>query len=529
MQPNKKYLASDGYENFMCPMTTFKITQGENVGTHRGTRAVDFASETPGKRAAYYAPATVKCISTYPSSGQAIWQTVNKVHCPNGYFGYVTFCTVHDDSFDAYVGMVIPQGNQLGNMGTKGNATGVHLHIEFIQSVYPGWVQNGYGIWTFNGRESDVDDTFYVDDTNILTPMAGNWRKCGGGAPSPTPIGDLVEELGRATFRNNVPINIHQDSPAGAVVGKMLKGNVQDYRWKYVGNGHRYIVWEYNGHKRYCAISGTEQRPVPGSDDQWATFSVIPKPQLQPQPQPKPEEPKPEFSDNPNDDNFLEKPDIPFEVFNPKSKLFDKYGIKLVTNIITKDLMPHKCPFVINKQFTITHNAGTPGNPSAETLSDSMDNTHEERSWHFSVDESTIVQNIPLNRNSWAAGDYSSGWKSKNGINIEICRDMDGENSDKFSIAERNGAILVAELMYQNGWDKETIKKHQDFANKYCPHKTLDLGWNRYVDMVMNFLNEAYYGDKPQEQEKEEIDYGLVNKLIKLVINLLNKIIKIFK
>ena len=33
------------------------------------------------------------------------------------------------------------------------------------------------------------------------------------------------------------------------------------------------------------------------------------------------------------------------------------------------------------------------------------------------------------------------------------------------------------------------MKKHQDFANKYCPHRTLDLGWDRFVDMVKQYLS----------------------------------------
>ena len=39
--------------------------------------------------------------------------------------------TAHDDTFDAdkYIGVTIPQGNKIGNMGKKGNATGVHCHI----------------------------------------------------------------------------------------------------------------------------------------------------------------------------------------------------------------------------------------------------------------------------------------------------------------------------------------------------------------------------------------------------------------
>ena len=392
---------------------------------------------------------------------------------------------------------------------------------------------NGNGTGRFFGQNQSYAnspfDTVNISYAHSLGALRVKTQYCSTSYDS----SKLIAEKGRAYFRNSTPIIIRKDSPTGPKVGQFVNGEIQDYTEKYIGNGHRYISWldPVVGNARcFAAVSATEQRPAEGTDEQWATFGPYGGAE---KPQPKPEEPKPqpkpEFSDNPNDDNFLENSNMENEIFEPKSKLFEKYGIKVIPKIVPKDLMPHKCPFTIDKQFTITHNAGTSGNPSAETLSDSMDNTTEERSWHFSVDESTIVQNIPLNRNSWAAGDYSSGWNSKNGINIEICRDMEGENADKFSMAERNGAILVAELMYQNGWTKDTIRKHQDFANKYCPHKTLDLGWDRYVDMVISFLNEAYCDDKPQEQDKEEIDYGLVNKLIKLIINLLNKIIKIFK
>ena len=113
-----------GIEDFMCPFTDFYLTCGPNESKfHMGTMAIDVRGLEPGIRYPYYAPATVKCIAVYLESGQAMWQTVDKVRCSNGYIGKVTFMTVHDDSFDAYLGLIVPQGNQLGNMGTKGNAS----------------------------------------------------------------------------------------------------------------------------------------------------------------------------------------------------------------------------------------------------------------------------------------------------------------------------------------------------------------------------------------------------------------------
>lgn len=165
-----------GIEDFLCPFTDMYITQGSNSRpSHMGIMANDVRGIQMGVRYPYYAPCTVKCLKTYSSSGQAMWQSTNKVRFANGRIDYATFMTVHDNTFDAKVGMIVPQGNQLGNMGNKGNATGVHCHIEVSQSADTSWTKNSYGVWHFN-NEYDLDDCYFVDNTNILRGMGGNWR-----------------------------------------------------------------------------------------------------------------------------------------------------------------------------------------------------------------------------------------------------------------------------------------------------------------------------------------------------------------
>ncbi len=154
-------------ENFLCPFTDMFITQGAMEGGHKGIMAVDVRGYNKGVRYSYYAPCTVKCLKVYPVSGQAMWQSVSNVRCANGYIGIVTFMTVHDDSFNARVGDIYPQGSRLGNMGMKGNANGVHCHIEISQSCDSTWSMNRYGIYHFN-REVDIDDACFFDNTNIL-------------------------------------------------------------------------------------------------------------------------------------------------------------------------------------------------------------------------------------------------------------------------------------------------------------------------------------------------------------------------
>lgn len=165
-----------GIQDFLCPFTDMYITQGSNGGySHRGIMANDVRGAEVGIRYPYYAPCDVICRAVYPDSGQSMWQTINPVRCSNGRITHVTFMIAHDNTQDCYVGQQVPQGNQLGNMGDKGNATGVHCHIQTEQGADTSWYKNSYGIYQFN-NEVDLDDMYFVDNTNILNGMGGNWK-----------------------------------------------------------------------------------------------------------------------------------------------------------------------------------------------------------------------------------------------------------------------------------------------------------------------------------------------------------------
>lgn len=168
----------NGVEYCLCPFTDLYLTCcGGESKEHKGTMAWDVRGLLKGVRYPYYAPVTLRCIKIYPESGQAMWQSTEKVKCSNGYYGIITIMTCHDDTLNAFAGMVIPQGNQLGNMGVKGNATGVHCHIEISQSDSTKWVRNKYGNWCFES-EVDGEDVFFMNDTNILNGI-GNWKFLG--------------------------------------------------------------------------------------------------------------------------------------------------------------------------------------------------------------------------------------------------------------------------------------------------------------------------------------------------------------
>ncbi len=163
-----------GIEDLLCPFTDMYITQGSTGTSHRGTKAIDVRGTALGVRYPYYAPCRVRCIKVYPSNGQVMWQSTDKVRFADGTIDYITFMTAHDNTVDSYPGQIVEQGSQLGNMGNKGNATGVHCHIEASKGQDTTWIMNKYGIYCFP-NEIEFSNTFFMDNTSIINGDY-NWK-----------------------------------------------------------------------------------------------------------------------------------------------------------------------------------------------------------------------------------------------------------------------------------------------------------------------------------------------------------------
>lgn len=145
-----------------------------------------------------------------------------------------------------------------------------------------------------------------------------------------------------------------------------------------------------------------------------------------------------------------------------------------------------KCPYPMTPTRVVIHN--TANDASAMNEISYMNSNNNQVSYHFAVDDTRAVQGIPLNRNAWHAGDGAYGSGNRYGIAIEICYSKSG--GSRFTKAEQNGAELAAMLLKQYGWGIDRLTKHQDYSGKYCPHRTLDLGWQRFVNMVSAKLAE---------------------------------------
>lgn len=145
-----------------------------------------------------------------------------------------------------------------------------------------------------------------------------------------------------------------------------------------------------------------------------------------------------------------------------------------------------KCPYSMTPTRLVIHN--TANDASAMSEISYMLGNNKEVSFHFAVDDYRVVQGIETNRNAWHAGD-GHGKGNMEGIAIEICYSKSG--GDRFIKAEQNAAKFIASLLKERGWDIDKVTKHQDYSGKYCPHRTLDMGWERFLNLVRAELGQA--------------------------------------
>ena len=172
-----------------------------------------------------------------------------------------------------------------------------------------------------------------------------------------------------------------------------------------------------------------------------------------------------------------------------------------------------KCPYEMAPEFIIVHNTANDASAMAE-ISYMLGNGNT-TSFHYAIDDVEIVQGIEENRNTWNCGDGTNGNGNRKGISIEICYSKSG--GDKFVQAEKNTAKFIAMKLKEKGWGIDRVKKHQDFNGKYCPHRTLDLSWQRFLDMISAEMGQVIeeLGVEEMEQIMKEIN-SIKDRLAKI-------------
>ena len=162
--------------------------------------------------------------------------------------------------------------------------------------------------------------------------------------------------------------------------------------------------------------------------------------------------------------------------------------MKYTKHMIPEDMYDVKSPYYMNPIGITIHNTANDA-PAINEARCLQNDPNEERSFHFAVDDCEVVQILPLNRTAWHAGD-GHGDGNMRTIAIEICYSKSG--GERFEKAEQNAAQLLALLSYYifGRRVEEVTYTHQHWSGKYCPHRTLDLGLERFLNMAEDLYKE---------------------------------------
>lgn len=161
-----------------------------------------------------------------------------------------------------------------------------------------------------------------------------------------------------------------------------------------------------------------------------------------------------------------------------------------ITNVTCpEDKYSIKCPYAMTPEYITVHN--TANDASAMSEISYMLGNNLKTSFHAAVDDYRVVTGLPFDRNGWHAGDGGNGTGNRKSIGIEICYSKSG--GDRFIAAEKLAAEYIAMLLKQYGWGIDRVRTHQSWSGKYCPHRTLDMGWQRFLDIVKLYLD----GEQP--------------------------------
>lgn len=173
-------------------------------------------------------------------------------------------------------------------------------------------------------------------------------------------------------------------------------------------------------------------------------------------------------------------------------------GVKVLIDLIPKTNNYGRPAYDMSPtSITIHETANKRKGADAKAHTEYVDNVSNYVSWHFTVDDKEIYQEIPINENAWHAGDGGKGKGNRTSIAIEICVNEDGD----FEKAKENTRILVQYLMQETGI--KNIVPHKHWSGKNCPMNILSSGWDEFL----NWLHVDIDKDNEYDIIKSERDY----------------------
>lgn len=166
-------------EKAKFPMEYLNISQGINGNlSHQGSMAIDITGKDRGIDRVF-APFTGVVKRIYPSFN-AVWlESKQKIEYADKSVDYMTVLLMHDNNIlGLKVGQVINQGKFFYDEGTKGYATGNHVHLETARGKFigNGWHQNSQNVWMINNPIEPYKALYIEPSTKVLNGYKYPWK-----------------------------------------------------------------------------------------------------------------------------------------------------------------------------------------------------------------------------------------------------------------------------------------------------------------------------------------------------------------
>ena len=185
-------------EKPLYPSPYMRITQGYMMGTHADSYAIDDAGSDSGIDF-IVAPFTGVIRKIYTSDANEVWlESSEPVIYPDGTVDYMTMMFAHDnDVSNLFVGKVINRGERFYEEGTKGNASGNHVHMECGRGKFTGsgWHLNSAGYWSINNGKNPTECLWIDDSITVLNSYGYTFKRIEPEVVAPdTPVEDIPIE-----------------------------------------------------------------------------------------------------------------------------------------------------------------------------------------------------------------------------------------------------------------------------------------------------------------------------------------------
>ena len=150
------------------------------TGTHIDSYAIDDAGSDSGIDF-IVAPYTGVIKKIYTGDANEVWlESSEPVIYPDGTVDYMTMMFAHDnDVSNLFVGKVINRGERFYEEGTKGNASGNHVHMECGKGKFTGsgWHQNSAGYFSINNGKNPTECLWIDDSITVLNSNGYTFKR----------------------------------------------------------------------------------------------------------------------------------------------------------------------------------------------------------------------------------------------------------------------------------------------------------------------------------------------------------------